>query len=239
MSKSYFIVLIIACCSCSNLKSQEKFKMIEDLKSGSTFFDRIVLSKDSNLIAGSFDSVTFFKNKKAIFSLKNTDGYDSAADVFKGIKNISSSQFVSIANKDNTYLISLFGFQYGCCPRRLSLVTIDDSGFNKIFDEDFDVTSIEKIEKDFFLFGRKSFGQCLTTIDSLEVNICGHSPLLIYKIGKLVELDTIKTKEWNESNYVFRGFVADYDIWIASPSWKSKRKTTPYVFKEKGAHPPK
>jgi len=239
MNKLYFIAFPIVCCSCGNLKSQEKSKVIEDLTTNSTFFDRISLSKDSSLIAGSFDSVTFFKNKKVIFSIKNRDGYDSLPDMSKGIKNLSSSPFVLIASKDNTDLIGFFGFQYGCCPRQLTLLTVDNRGFSKIFDDEFDVKSLEIIEKDIFLFGRKSFGQCLTTIDPLEVNLCAYSPLLIYKIEKQVQLDSARTQAWNESNYVFRGFDYNQDIWVANPSWKSKRKIRPYVFKEKGAEPPK
>ncbi len=77
------------------------------------------------------------------------------------------------------------------------------------------------------------------SIDSLGVNICAYTPLPIYKIGNELSLDSIRTKTWNESTYVFRGFYYDQDIWVATPNERSTNKVQPYVFKEKNEKPKK
>lgn len=61
--KILFVILSLLTVACTERKNEQqantKLILIEDLNLNAEFFDRIRITKDTSLIAGSFDSLTF------------------------------------------------------------------------------------------------------------------------------------------------------------------------------------
>lgn len=242
--KYSIIVVLIYCCplfSEAQDNMGESARSIEVLKIKTEFFDTIELQKDS-LGIGTFHKVIFKTNKRTVFEIKNVDGYDSIeTSTLTEPKNLVSSRLILVKKLEGRYFVSLFGFQYGCCPRNLTILKVDKNRFTKIFDDEFDLMKIYTLfDGNIGYLGRKSFSQGLAAIDSLRISLATYSPALIYRVSDKIQLDSALSKKWNEENYVFRGYVYDHEIIVANPSRKfpnTKMKT--YVFKEKNQPFPK
>lgn len=159
------------------------------------------------------------------------------------MKNLVQSELILIQQLKGNYFINLFGVEYGCCPRTLTIIKVDKDGFSKIFESEFDLIKIYSFPNgDIGYLGSESFSQGLATIDSLSTTLGSYSPSLIYRLSNNIRLDSTLSREWNKENYVFRGYVYDEDIIVAHPSHFGKypkKEFKPYVFKEKGKPFPK
>ncbi len=228
-----FLMFTFSFFHCQAQKNPEK-RILSMINFKGPYFDQIVLSMAGVKYAGeAFNSVAFIKNGKSMFQIDDQDGYDSIYS--SDITNEATSDLILVHTHGAIQYVVLWGFEYGCCPRKLTIIKIDQAGFKEIFKAEFGANKVALDKNDGPLFyGQLSYSQGLANIDSLGLTLSTYSPILVYNLRKDFVLDSALTKKYNEENYVFAGYKANYKIIVARQKYDSKRSVDtihPYIFK--------
>lgn len=209
-----------------------KVLVVQRIATNTDLFDEMVLTADSGLENGTFNGFALRNQNRTIFQIFDVDAYDTIEAKAIKIKNEIDSDLALLQKINDTYYISLFGFQYGCCPRSLTIIKVDKDGVAKIFKDEFDVYRISvDTTGNTEYYGSSSFSEGLDDNDSLIFST--YNPTQIYNLTKGFVFDSSATKEYNEENYVFAGYTPDSNIIIASPNHIHDGKTRkPYIFRK-------
>lgn len=171
-----------------------------------------------------------------VFEIYDEDGYGTIESKAIEIKNEVASDKLLLQKFDDTYYISLFGAQYDCCPRYLTVLQADKYGVKKIFKDYFEVKKVKKTENEGIkYFGIDSYSEPLYPIDSLDVLLFSYNPTLVYNLKTGFKFDSLATQQYNEDNYVFAGFKYEGEIKVAFPKDGQERKSRtrkPYIYKD-------
>jgi len=223
-------------CKDNSSRSTKSGYIIETINFQTDYFNEINLYSDSTVENGIFNKVEFRKDGKTIFEIYDQDAYDTIeSSVVKEIRNEVESKYILIQTLGNKSFISLWGAEYGCCPRKLTVIQADNDGLKTIFDSEFEVSLIQKDEKGALkYFGIESYSEPLYSIDSLDILLFTYNPTLVYDLNSGFKLDSALTMRYNEMNYVFAGFEYNGDLKVAYPKNEEESKRgiiKPYIFK--------
>lgn len=230
------IGLLLSNCKSDFSREIKPDNVIETVKLNSDLFNEINLLTDSTVENGIFNKVVFKNGDKTVFEIYDEDAYDTIdISVLKGIKNEVESEYILIQNLGDKYFISLWGAEYGCCPRRLTVIQADNEGLRTIFKDEFEIDQIEKDDQgELKYFGIESFSEPLYPVDSLDILLFTYNPTLVYDLKSGFKLDSLLTKKYNEDNYVFAGFDYDGELKVAFPKNGEERKSgtrKPYIYR--------
>lgn len=160
------------------------------------------------------------------FSFVNNSAWDTIDNL--GLQNDINSNLILLTRGFSYAHLYLFGYQYGCCPKFLNIVSIDNnSKVKEIFHKEFNVIKITDLNDDnnLELIGTNSFVQY--TRDSLDFEIGTYVPFQVYTaFPSKVQIDYDLSKQYNIDNYVFVGFDYSEEIKICYPKDKGK----PFLF---------
>ncbi len=211
-------------------------KIIETIKTDNNIFNEIVLTADSLIENGIFNKVILKKGDKTIFEIYDEDAYDTIESKAIQINNEVTSDKVLLQKFNDRYYISLFGAQYGCCPRDLTVLQADKDGVKKIFKDGLEVERISKTSiGEIKYFGIDSYSEPLYPIDSLDILLFSYNPTWVYNLTEGFKFDSLATRQYNEENYVFAGFNYHGEIKVAFPKDgqdRKSRKWKPYIYSE-------
>jgi len=133
-----------------------------------------------------------------------------------------------------------FGYPFASSPGKMILIRADKRGLTKFFDDEFELSEVSWLNDHTMLInGRPVIPQGLGPAGKNSFVIGTYAPSLVYQLNDNLILDSVRTIKRNKENYIFKGFSADQDIWIAQPTENSSKGSMAFVFKEKGAQPPK
>ncbi len=215
-----------------------RYVQLASIKFDTPYFDKVEILRDSFPGPGDFHKVNIFNNDKLIFSLDEV--LDSAGYAPVELKNLSKSNFFFLFKSDTNYVFMFFGYTYASQPGKMVLVKAARKGFTKIFDHEFGMNEIHRDNNNTLsIIGYPIGSAALLPADNNHFVIVSYAPSLVYQLKDTLKLDSARTIKWNKINYIFRGFSADNDIWVARPLWSAPKRSKHYVFKEKGALPPK
>ncbi|WP_053406458.1 hypothetical protein [Persicobacter sp. CCB-QB2] len=136
--------------------------------------------------------------------------------IFWTAKNneISSDKLFLTRSEEVNYLL-LSGTQYSCCPVQTTIFALTDKLPKIVFDQEFQVSSIEDLDGNGTLeiIGSSSFVQAFQEIDSIDAELGTYSPFKVYEMveGKVL-LDYGKSKRYNQENYLFAGYDYSEDL---------------------------
>jgi len=211
-------------------------KVIETIKTDNELFSEIILTADTLIENGSFNKVIFKNGDKTIFEIYDEDAYDTIESKAIEIANEVTSDKLLLQTFGDTYYISLFGAQYGCCPRDLTVLQADKDGVKKIFKDALEVERISKTTTgEIKYFGIDSYSEALYPIDSLDILLYSYNPTWVYNLTDGFKFDSLATRQYNEDNYVFAGYKYDGEIKVAFPKNGQDRKSgkrKPYIYNE-------
>lgn len=221
-------------CTVDKRANSNSDKIIEDIKADNDLFTEIILTADTLIENGTFNKVQFKNADKVVFELYDENAYDTIESKAIEIKNEISSKNILLQKIKDTYYIALFGAEYGCCPRELTIIQADKSGIRKIFKDSFEVSKVSKADNgEIKYFGIESFSEALYPIDSLDILLFTYNPTLVYSLSNGFKFDSLTTKQYNEENYVFAGFNYEGDVKVAFPKDGQERKLgtrKPYIY---------
>ena len=233
--KTIALVLLLTGCKTDGSLRPHGENTIETLTINNDFVDQIDLLTDSSVEVGVFNKAVFRKDNQIVFEIYDEDSYDTIDSVLKGFTNEIESKHILIQKLEGKYFIGLWGAQYGCCPRRLTLIQADADGVRTVFKDEFEVNQIQMNEKgELKYFGITSFSESLYAVDSLDILLFTYNPTLVYDLKSGFKLDSALTRKYNEEHYVFAGFSYDGDLSVAFPKDEDERKRgtrKPYIFK--------
>lgn len=205
--------------------SQGAERVVETIAFPTPFFTDITLTADrlvDDIEQASFNKIVLKKNEELVFELYDEDAYDTLERRAVQVKNEVNSKSVLMHRVGETYFLTLFGAQYGCCPRELTVLKIDKTGVKKIFKDSFEVDMIKLSESgQTQYFGYDSFGESIGYVDSLDVELYTYNPILVYRLGETFELDSAETRKYNEDHYVFAGFDYTDEVVVAKGNGKT------------------
>lgn len=235
--KSFFIFFFLGLWFQFGYSQTSRYVQLASFKFETPYFDRVEILKDSHLGPGDFHKVNIFNHDKLVFSLDEV--LDSAGQASPELKNLSKTDLFFLFKSDENYIFMFVGYPFASDPEKMILIRAGKQGLIKFFEDEFAVSDISRANANTLLLnGRAKISQGLVPNRNNFV-ISTYAPHWIYQLNNRLTLDSVRSVKWNKENYVFRGFSADYDIWIASPRWNAPKGTKAYVFKEKGAEPPK
>lgn len=229
------IGLIILNCTVDKKASESSDKIIEAIKTDNDLFTEIILTADTTIENGTFNKVTIKNGDNVVFEIYDEDAYDTIESKAIQIKNEVSSDKILLQKNKDKYYISLFGAQYGCCPRDLTIIQADKKGIRKIFKDSFEISKVSTDNDEIKYFGIESFSEPLYPVDSLDILLFTYNPTLVYTLNDSFSFDSLTTKKYNEENYVFAGLKYEGDVKVAFPKDGQERKAgtrKPYIYKE-------
>lgn len=214
-------------------------RIVEKIKVNSDIFTEIILTAD-NLVDeieyATFDKMMIKNGEKIIFELYDQDAYDTMDSRAIKVKNEINSKNLLLQKVKDKYFISLFGAQYGCCARTMTIVQVDKKGISKIFKDAFELHEVIKSENgDIKYLGIDSFSESVGVVDSLDIELFTYNPTLVYSLGDSFKFDSLGTKQYNEENYVFAGYNYEDEVRVAFPRDGRERKkgtTKPYIYRQ-------
>jgi hypothetical protein len=228
--------VMILSCTVDKKPETNSPKVIQSIKTDNELFTEIILTADTLIENGTFNKVQIKKDEKVISELYDEDAYDTIESKAIEIRNGIQSRYVLLQKIDSAYYISLFGAQYGCCPRDLTILQVDRSGIKKIFKDAFEVKKISKSQAgEIKYFGIESYSEALHPIDSLDILLFTYNPTLVYNLKNGFKFDSLATQKYNEENYVFAGFNYKGEIKVAFPKDGQARKSKagkPYLYQQ-------
>jgi hypothetical protein len=223
-------------CTVDKKANSNSDTVIESITVDSDLFTDIILTADTLIENGTFNKVQFKSRDKVVFELYDEDAYDTIETKAIEIKNETASRNILLQKVGDKYYVTIFGAEYGCCPRELTIIQADKNGISKIFKDSFEVSKISKTDNDDIkYFGIESFSEPLYPIDSLDILLFTYNPTLVYSLGEGFKFDSLTTKKYNEEHYVFAGFNYKGEIKVAFPKDGQDRKSgtrKPYIFSE-------
>lgn len=183
---------------------------------------------------GQFEKIKIQLSNGVHFEFSNTeywDWIDSTAT--NGLKNQLPSQRIFYLKQNQDYHLLLFGYPYGCCYPRFSLISFKGDSLYLAYDKEFNIETISDLKEDGILdiIGRESFYEVYGEVDSLHADIGSYAP---YKIISLKEegpqLNKALSKSYNQEHYVYLGLEPDSNMPIAYP--KKGFDFKPFIFIE-------
>jgi hypothetical protein len=213
-------------------KNHRPEKVIEDIRVDNNLFTEIILTSDN----ATFNKIIIKKGDKIVFELYDQDSYDTIESGAIKIKNEIKSKNLLLQKIKDRYFISLFGAQYGCCVRELTIVQVDKNGATKIFKDDFEVHEVSYSDNgEIKYFGIESFSESVGVVDSLDIQLFTYNPTQVYSLSDSFKFDSLATKKYNEENYVFAGHNYQGELRVAFPKdWRERKKGTrkPYIYRD-------
>jgi|GEM_PF-5051881 len=214
-------------------------RVVEKIKVNSDMFTEIILTAD-NLVDeieyASFDKMMIKNGEKIIFELYDQDAYDTMESKAIKVKNEVNSKNLLLQRVKDKYFISLFGAQYGCCPRTMTIVQVDKNGVSKIFKDAFELHEVIKSDNgEIKYLGIDSFSESIGAVDSLDIELFTYNPTLVYSLSDSFKFDSLGTKQYNEENYVFAGYDYQGELRVAFPrDGRERKKGTkkPYIYRD-------
>lgn len=210
--------------------------VVERIAVENDFFTELILTADPSIENGSYNKLMIFNGNDKVFEIYNQSAFDSIDLRALAINNELMSNYVLLQNIDRKFFISLFGAEYGCCPRHLTILQVDNEGIVKIFDEPLYVENISMLNTDEIQYlGIDAFSESFGVIDSLGIELSTYNPTLVYILGEGFKFDSVSTRHYNEENYVFAGYAYDSKIKVAQRIDRvenERGKMKPYVYTE-------
>ncbi|QNR25209.1 hypothetical protein [Croceimicrobium hydrocarbonivorans] len=183
---------------------------------------------------GQFEKIRIQLSNGADFEFSNTeywDWIDSTAT--KGLKNQLPSQRIFCLKQNQDHHLLLFGYPYGCCYPRLSLISLKGDSLYLAYDQDFNIEAISDLNKDGILdiIGRENFYEIYGELDSLNANIGSYAPFKVISLKEEgPQLNEALSKSYNQEHYVYLGLEPDPNMPIAYP--KKGFDFRPFIFIE-------
>ena len=228
--------LTVLACTVDKKVAVTSDKIIETIKTDNEIFTEIVLTVDTLIENGTFNKVIFRNGDRTIFEIYDEDSYDTIETKAIEITNEVNSDNLLLQKIDDSYYISLFGAQYGCCPRDLTVLQADKDGVRKISKDGLEIQKISKSATgQITYFGINSYSEPLYPVDSLDILLFSYNPTLAYNLTEGFKFDSLATRQYNEDNYVFAGFKYNGEIKVAFPKDGQDRKSgkkMPYIYNE-------
>ena len=219
-------------------KKNGRERVVEEIKVNNDLFTEIILTADSlvdELEDATFNKMTIKNGDQVIFEMYDQDAYDTMDSRDIKVKNEVISKNLLLQKVRDKYFISLFGAQYGCCARALTIVQIDKKGVKKIFKDEFEIHQVITSDNgDVKYFGIDSFSESVGVVDSLDVELFTYNPTSVYRLGDDFKFDSLETKQYNEANYVFAGYNYQGELMVAFPRDRQERKKgkkKPYIYR--------
>lgn len=214
-------------------------KVIEDIKVDNALFTEIILTTDDlvdEIEDATFNKIIIKNGDKIVFELHDEDAYDTMDSRAIKTKNEIKSKNLLLQRVKDKYFISLFGAQYGCCARTLTIIQIDKKGMNKIFKDAFELHEVITSDNgDIKYSGIDSFSESVGVVDSLDIELFTYNPTLVYNLSDKFKFDSLATKQYNEENYVFAGYNYQGELRVAFPrdgQERKKRTKKPYIYRD-------
>ncbi|WP_421750326.1 hypothetical protein [Croceimicrobium sp.] len=248
-----FFCLLFTCCACQQNLMEQKLSPLESdsVLKNAPLSDLVeVLQIDLNLDGmddsiylqsppvigdpGQFEKIRIQLSNGADFEFSNTeywDWIDSTAT--KGLKNQLPSQRIFCLKQNQAYHLLLFGYPYGCCYPRLSLISHKGDSLYLAYDQDFNIEAISDLNKDGILdiIGRENFYEFYGELDSLHADIGSYAPFKVISLKEEgPQLNKALSKSYNQEHYVYLGLEPDPNIPIAYP--KKGFDFKPFIFIE-------
>ncbi|MBI9059667.1 MAG: hypothetical protein JEZ01_18025 [Labilibaculum sp.] len=233
--KLYCIILALFLISCnSNSRNTESSKSTQKKIKYDLSKDQIIDLITFDLNNDSISDTIYFLNQpkndpgrftklfvsvtnKDTLSLTNIEAWDTVN--FNSANHTNSNLIYINKNANSTHLI-LCGFQYSCCPKKLTIIGITKNKINPIYHKDFDVSDIVDINKDgnIEIIGRNSFVSFYDFDKKSNSEIGTYVPIEVYSLfpNKLL-ISYELTKKYNQDNYVFAGFEYSETIKVGYP----------------------
>lgn len=166
---------------------------------------------------GKFTKLFLSLTNKDTLSLTNIEAWDTIN--FTSANHTNSNLVYINQNKKSTHLF-LSGFQYSCCPRKLTIIGITKNKLKPIYHKDFNVSEIVDINKDgkLEIIGRDSFISYYDFDKKSNSEIGTYVPFEVYSLSpnKLI-ISYELTKKYNENNYVFAGYEYSETVKVGYP----------------------
>jgi len=169
---------------------------------------------------GEFETIEIELSNGMTFKHSFREVWDSIAEyAVEGLSNTLKSDRVFCLKQNGQNFLFLFGFQYGCCTRQLTIITIADDKPKQIFDQEFELSQIIDLDGDGTLdiIGRGNHIELYSEADSLHAYIGTYSPFKIFSLSSKATLREGLSKKYNEEHYVYAGLESSANIEIAYP----------------------
>jgi hypothetical protein len=146
------------------------------------------------------------------YCIENKDVWVKNVELYKlADKNLADR--IGIMYENNQTYIWLTGFPYGCCLNKTFIGVWYNKSLKKLFDDEFDVTRLEKINGKRYISGILYLSEIYFEDKYSEFYLSNYYPSPYFEIGNEMKMDVELTIQKNNK---FKTIEKDIDIFSAS-----------------------
>ncbi len=161
---------------------------------------------------GQFSTITIQLNgKEDPLELTYEDMWDGVdPKILETWPNHISSNRIFFQRYSNENYLILYGFQYGCCVRQLTVIKVFGDFCAVVFNEPFELEHFTDLDGDDIMeiVGRNAFiAPYEVEMKEATITATDYVPYRVYTLTDMGgELDEVLTEKYNTENYLFAGF---------------------------------